>query len=372
MWRSGPDLMAPVPVTVTKTESRSIAPALFGIGTVEARYTYRIGPTTAGRIKRVEVQVGDRVRAGQLLGEMDPVDLDERIFAQAASVKRAEAVLLTAEAQIREMLARRTFAQKQAGRYQKLLENQFVSEEAVEGKYQESQVTEAGLAAARANIEAARQELVRIRSERQGLIQQRANLRLITPVGGLVAMRNADPGTTVVAGQSVVEVIDPSTLWINVRFDQLNGSGLRSGLPVQIVLRSRGGITLRGTVMRVEPKADAVTEETLAKVTFDTLPERLPPIGEMAEITVTLPPLPAATVVPNAGVKRINGRLGVWLIEGDKLRFAPVRLGATDLDGRVQVLEGLKADERVVVYSQRALQARSRIKVVERLTGVSE
>ena len=241
--RSGP--MAPVPVTVTKTESRSIAPALFGIGTVEARYTYRIGPTTAGRIRRVEVQVGDTVRAGQVLGEMDPVDLDERILAQAASVKRAEAALLTAEAQIREMSARRTFAQKQADRYQKMLENQFVSEEAVEGKYQESQVTEAGLAAARANLDAVRQELVRIRSERQGLIQQRSNLRLITPVGGLVALRNADPGTTVVAGQSVVEVIDPSTLWINVRFDQLNGSGLLSYLRFKSCCVPKAGVNCR-------------------------------------------------------------------------------------------------------------------------------
>ena len=75
--RSGP--LAPIPVTVTRVESRSITPALFGIGTVEARYTYKIGPTVAGRVKRVDVQVGDRVRAGQLLGEMDPVDFDDRI-----------------------------------------------------------------------------------------------------------------------------------------------------------------------------------------------------------------------------------------------------------------------------------------------------
>ena len=61
--RSGP--LAPIPVTVVTVESRSIAPVLFGIGTVEARYTYRIGPTVAGRIKRVLVQVGDGVQAGQ-------------------------------------------------------------------------------------------------------------------------------------------------------------------------------------------------------------------------------------------------------------------------------------------------------------------
>jgi len=67
---SGP--LAPVPVTLTTVTEHALAPALFGVGTVEARYTYRIGPTFAGRVSRVEVQVGDRVQAGQLLGEMDP------------------------------------------------------------------------------------------------------------------------------------------------------------------------------------------------------------------------------------------------------------------------------------------------------------
>ena len=157
----------------------------------------------------------------------------------------------------------------------------------------------------------ARQELARIRSDREGLIQQRANLRLIAPVRGLVAARNADPGTTVVAGQSVVEVIDPATLWINVRFDQLRVSGLRAGLPVQIVLRSQDGRGFAGRVLRVEPMADAVTEETLAKVIFDQLPKPLPPVGELAEVTVALPRLPAgAGPAPMPAIQRVNGRLG--------------------------------------------------------------
>jgi HlyD family secretion protein len=366
--RSGP--LTPIPVTVTTAESRSIAPALFGIGTVEARYTYRIGPTVAGRVKQVEVQVGDRVQTGQLLGEMDPVDLDDRIAAQEAALKRAEAGVLAAEAQVWEASARKSYAENQASRYEQLLQARSVSEEMVEGKRQESQVTEAGFATARANLDAARQELARIRSDREGLIRQRANLRLIAPVRGLVAARNADPGTTVVAGQSVVEVIDPATLWINVRFDQLGVSGLRAGLPVHIVLRSQNGSGFAGRVLRVEPMADAVTEETLAKVTFDALPKRLPPVGELVEVTVAMSALPVAPSVPNASVQRVDGRLGVWLIESDKLRFAPVKVGATDLDGRVQILDGIKVGERVVVYSQRALGPRSRVNVVERLEGV--
>jgi len=366
--RSGP--LAPIPVTVTKVEKTSITPALFGIGTVEARYTYRIGPTVAGRIKQVVVQVGERVRQGQLLGEMDPVDLDDRIAAQDAALKRAESVVAAAEAQVLETSARKTFAEKQAIRYEQLLQARSASEEILEARRQELQVTEAGLNAARANLDAAHHELSRIRSDREGLIRQRAILRLIAPVSGLVAARNADPGTTVVAGQSVVEVIDPANIWINVRFDQIRVSGLQAGLPARIVLRSQDGMSFPGRVLRIEPMADSVTEETLAKVTFDGIPKRLPPVGELAEVTVGLSALPETPVVPNASIQRMDGRLGVWSIENDSLRFRPVKVGLTDLSGRVQILDGLTAGEHVVVYSQRALRPRSRVTVVERLPEV--
>jgi hypothetical protein len=137
------------------------------------------------------------------------------------------------------------------------------------------------------------------------------------------------------------------------------------------VLRSRDGAGLSGRVLRVEPLADAVTEELLAKVVFDPRPPALPPIGELAEVTVTLQALPSAPVVPNAAIKRLDGRLGVWVAADGDLRFAPIRVGAQDLDGRVQVTEGLDVGERVVVYTRQALTARSRIKIVERVPGVT-
>lgn len=367
--RSGP--MAPVPVTATVVENRALTPAVFGIGTIEARYTYKIGPTSAGRIKRVDVQVGDTVRAGQLLGEMDPVDFDDRIAAQEAALKRAEAGVLAAEAQVQEVSARQHYAGTQARRYDQLMQAGSSSAEAVEAKNQELQVAEAGFSATRANLEVVRQELARVRADREVLLRQRANLRLVAPMDGLVTLRHADPGTTVVAGQPVVEVIDPASLWINVRFDQLRATGLRAGLPARVVLRSQAGRSLAGKVLRIEPVADAVTEETLAKVVLDELPEPLPPIGELVEVTVALPPLPSGPVVPNASVQRVEGQLGVWRLEGNTLRFAPIQVGAVDLDGRVQVLAGLAPGARVVVYSQRSLGAHSRVKLVERLPGVS-
>jgi RND family efflux transporter MFP subunit len=354
--RSGP--LAPVPVTVVTVEARPIIPSIFGIGTVEARYTYKIGPTVAGRVKRLDVQVGDPVKAGELLGEMDPVDLEERIRAQDAGLKRAEAAL-------REAVARQSFAQTQARRYEQLFATRSTSEELLITKRQEQQIADAALSGAR-------QELARLSSERDALIAQKKNLRLVAPVDGLVVVRDADPGTTVIAGQAVVEVIDPKSLWINARFDQINASGLAQGLPARIALRSRTGAALEGRVLRTEPVADAVTEETLAKVLFASPPDPLPPIGEIAEVTIALPALATAPVIPNAAIRREAGKTGVWKIVDGDAQFVTVRLGAADLDGHVQVLEGVEEGERVVVYSERALTRQSRIHIASRIPGVSQ
>lgn len=353
--RSGP--LAPVAVTATTVEERAIAPALAGIGTVQARYTYRIGPTYAGRVRRIDVQVGDQVRAGQVLGEMDPVDLDERIAAQEAAIRSAAAAVRQAE-------ARQAFASAQAGRYERLLDDRLVSEDSVDAKRQERSVATAAVAAASADTG-------RMRAELEALRAQRGNLRLVAPVAGLVASRDADPGTTVVAGQAVVELIDPTQLWVDTRFDQIGATGLAPGLPARIVLRSRPGDAMEGRVLRTEPMADPVTEESLAKVAFATPPVPLPPVGELAEVTVQLPALPPAPTLPNAAIRVVDGQRGAWKLVDGRLEFAPLLLGRGDLAGRVQVVEGLAVGDRVVVYSETALTARSRIRVTDRLPGTT-
>jgi RND family efflux transporter MFP subunit len=365
--RTGP--LAPVPVTVAAVETRAIEPALHGIGTVEARYTHRVGPTSAGRVLSVAVDVGDRVRAGQLLAEIDPVDLEARLAAQQAALARAEANVRAAEALVADAKARAAHATSQARRYEALAREGAASVEAFDTKRQEQLVGDAAVTAAAAGLDAARKELARSRAELDALARQRSNLRLVAPVDGLVTVRSADPGSTAVAGQPVVELIDPATVWINVRFDQLRASGLRAGLPARIALRSRSGDPIAGRVLRVEPLADAVTEELLAKVSFEALPHPLPAVGELAEVTVALPLSPPAPVVASASVTRVDGRLGVWALDGGELRFTPVKAGASDLEGRVQVVEGLRGGEHVVVYSQRALRSHSRVAVVERLPG---
>jgi RND family efflux transporter MFP subunit len=364
---SGP--LAPVPVTLATVAHDTLSPTLFGIGIVEARRTHRIGPTIAGRLLRIEVETGDSVSAGQVLGEMAPVDLENRTAAMEAAIARGEAGVRTVEAEIREVTARRTFARTQIERYEQLLEVGAVSREAVDAKRQEFDVAEAAGAGSRAALAASRQEVARLRAERDALLHQRDHLRLVAPVAGIVSRRLVDPGSTAVAGQAVIEIIEPGSVWLHVRFDQQRGAGLRDGLPARVVLHTRENEPIEGRVARVEPHADPVTEELLAKIEFDRVPEAAPSLGELAEVTVALDALPARPVVPRAAIQRYDGEIGVWTVEAGRLGWTPIRTGVSDLEGNVQILDGLSGGEQIVVYSHRPLTASTRIQVVDRIPG---
>lgn len=366
VMRSGP--LAPTRVTVTQATVGSLSPSLFGIGTVEARRAYLIGPTAAGRVSKVLVDVGDTVAAGQLLAEMDPVDLDERATALEASVARASSVVAAAQAQRQDAQARSELAAITARRHVELGAQKFISAEAVQAKQQEQLSAAAAVAAADANLAAARQDTQRLAAERAGLQQQRDNMRLLAPAAGVVISRDAEAGSTVVAGQAVLRLIEPASLWIRMRLDQGRSSGLIAGLPASIVLRSNPSARLSGKVARVEATSDSITEERVALVSLDTLPKDLS-TGELAEVTLTLPATVPAVLLPNPAIQRQADQVGVWQLDGGHPTFTPVRIGQTSLDGQVQVLEGLKAGDEVVVYSEKAITASSRIKIVDRLAG---
>jgi HlyD family secretion protein len=366
MRNTGP--LAPVQVQASTVDEASLTPTLFGIGTVEAQRSYLIGPTTAARVLRVLVDVGDRVKTGQVLADMDPVDLDQRIRSTDAAILRAGSTITATRAQAADAQARRELAAGNARRNADLARQGFISAGAMDSRNQELASAEAGLRSTQANLAAAGHELERLKADRAGLLQQRNNIRLRASQDGIVLARDAEPGSTVVAGQAVLRLIDPQSLWVKARFDQGRSAGLAVGLRAEVVLRSNPASALHGRVARVDLQADSVTEERLAMIALDQLPEGTA-IGELAEVTLTLAPTARSLVIPNAAIRRVNGQLGAWALQDGKLKFAPLRLGSTGQDGRVQVLEGLARGDRIVVYSARSLDADTRIQVVETLTA---
>ena len=365
--RTGP--LAPTKVQVTQVQKGSVSPTIFGIGQVEAQRSWMVGPTVAGRVLSVKVDVGQTVQPGQALAEMDPVDLDQRLAALDASLARAQSAQQAAGAQVNDAQARRALAAANLKRNQDLANQNFISAGALEARTQEVASASAGVAAAQANLGGSAQDITRLRAERAALAQQRGNLKLVAPAAAVVTVREAEAGTTVVAGQAVLRLIDPATLWVKLRVDQGRSAGLAPGLAARIALRSRPGELLAGKVARVEALADSVTEERLAMVAFDALPAGVS-VGEMAEVTLQLPATAESLLLPNAAVVQHEGKTGVWRLKDGTLEFAPVTLGVQGLDGTVQVITGLNEGDTVVLYSQTALKPGARIAVVEQLVPV--
>ncbi len=376
--RTGP--LAPVKVQVVTLKRGKVQQDIFGIGQVEARRAWTLGPTTAGRVLDVRVDVGDVVEAGQVLAAMDAVDLRERLQAIDATLARARSAREASRSQVLDMQARQKVAAANLKRNEELASQQFISAGALDARAQELSSANASVQTAQANLSGSEQELLRLQAERAALLQQQDKLQLLAPAKAIVASREAEAGSTVVAGQPVLRLIDPASLWVRLRVDQGRSEGLSEGLPAEVRLRSRPGQALQGKVQRVEPVADSVTEERLAMVAFSQVLEDIS-VGEMAEVTLSLPESAEGWVLPNAALQQRGGEQGVWRLGGaddnqgakdnSTLSFVPVRVTAQSLNGElvVEPKEDARLNEgdRVVRYSQKALTPEARITVVEQL-----
>lgn len=354
-------------VTLAKTERGDLEAKIFGIGTIEAQRSYLIGPTQSSRVLRVLVDQGDSVKAGQLLAELDPVDLDQRLASARAAGERAASGALAAAAQLAEAQSRSALALASAARYAELRQKNFVSGEAADAKQHEANAAKAALAAAQAALDAARRDQSRFAADLAGVAKQRAQSRLTSPVDAVVSTREAEPGSTVVAGQAVLRLIDAKSLWLRARIDQGRAQGVQPGQAAAIVLRSRPNETYAGKVVRIEVGSDSVTEERLVDIAFDQAPERLSP-GELAEVSIALPALRKVLHIPSAALHRWQQQSGVWLLVEQRASFKPLRIGAQTLEGRTQVLEGLAEGDEVVHFSATELRGGEQLRSVASLS----
>ena len=358
--------LAPVKITTVRVEKKTLTHSIFGIGVLEAQQTWLLGPLSAGRVLQVDAKVGQQVKAGQLLAEMDPLDLDQRLASQEAALAKAVSYLDNAQAQHEDAQSRQSVATLNLARQKELARQNFISQGALEIREQELISTHAALKITKANLASAAQDIQKIQADKQAALLQRNSMRLVAPADAVVISRDAEAGSTVVAGQAVLRLAQPTSLWVKMRVDQGRSQGLAIGLPAQIVLRSNPHQTLNGKVVRVEWQSDAVTEERIAQVAFDQLPPNLS-MGEMAEVTLSLKPSTPALSVPQASVQQYQGRTGVWKVDGKQLTFCDVIWGAYSHDGWVEVVSGLKQGDEVLVYSEKTIKANTRFQIVDAL-----
>jgi HlyD family secretion protein len=360
--------LASVKVTAEKSQLTDLSPEVFGIGIVEARHTYAVSTVIPGRITRMTVDQGSIVKTAQIVAEIDPVDLDEKLAGSRLMTERFANTVKMAEAQLIEAQSRSKNASSTYARFADLSTRGFVSQEMLDARLHEKTAAGAVLDAATANLAAVRRELEKSRADAQGMGKLRNQTHLSSPVNGIVIARLAEIGTILVPGQTALQIIDPTDLWIRARFDQKLAGLLQVGQQACIVLRSSPKMPLTGRIARIDMISDSVTEERIVNVTFSSSGTPVS-LGEQAEVTVRLPVISQARSVAAAAVKRIELQSGVWLLQNERARFRKVETGITTLDGRTQIIEGLTDQDEVIVHSQQALQDGLKVKVVTALPG---
>jgi RND family efflux transporter MFP subunit len=349
--RVGP--WAPPVLTVVVPQRQQLEPSLVGIGRVEARRRHQLSSVVAARLVMLTVDNGDRVQAGQQLGLLDPVDLPERLKGARSALQGSELEARAAEARSQEDRDTMAYVRSNAARIERLAGQGAVSDDTLLERRQALAKAKAGVANSVALAAAARQRQKQASAALAALQAQQQTLRLVAPAGGIVTRRLVDPGSTVVPGEPVLEIADPSQFWIDVRFDQRQSSGLAVEQPVSVEFRRLQGRHLAGVLERIEPTADSLTEELGAKVRLQ--PQALaaaglsPSLGELVEVRVALPASRNALVIPSQSLRRRGAELGVWLAARNRLVFAPLQLGRQDGSGRVEVLAGLQPGARVLL-----------------------
>jgi HlyD family secretion protein len=363
----------PPAVTVATVTTRDIAPAMQGVGTVEAKVVVNVSSKVTGRVVSVAVDQGDTISAGQVLARLDAAQY-------AADVDRGEANVRTAEAQLRDLLAgprpqeldqmrarlasataTRTLAEHDYDRAQQLFKRGLISEQDMDRSRQIYDVATAaerdvrhGLDlllenwARKDQIDAARAQL---QAAQSALTLARANLAeavIASPLDGYVVSRELEPGGVVNPGIAIFKISDPRTAWATVYVDARDTAGLVVGDRADITFRSLPGRAFPGRVARIQREGDRVTEQLAVDIAFIEHPSRLI-LGEQVEVSIRPPARRAVTAVPLAAVVRRPDGSGALVIENGRVHFTAARLGVVDPAGWVEVLGGLRAGAEVVL-----------------------
>jgi RND family efflux transporter MFP subunit len=299
-------------------------------GVVEAVRRADLAAQTAGRVAAMQVDVNDRVKAGDVLLRITAVE-------QRAAAETARAQLRAAEAAAAE-------AEQTYKRYAALAGGQFVS------KLQLDQARAARDAAVAAR-DAGRAQLAQA-------AQQAAYTVVRAPFAGIVAARDVEPGETVAPGQPLVSVYAPRELRIEVAVPQTRAEAIRRDPRARVLLP--GGREVAPAEVVVFPAADAASHSVNVRV---RLPDLDPPPapGTTAKVVFDAdahggPAIGAPLRIPASAVAQRGELSAVYVKQGDRLLLRQLRLGARVGD-QVEVISGLKAGDAVASDPVAAMQA---------------
>jgi HlyD family secretion protein len=345
----------PIDVQVSQPE-HDVLVQVFGLGTVEARVTSKIGFKVSGVLVELRADVGDRVAKGAVLARLDDREQSARLARAKAASEQAEANLQRATASVQKAQANYANAKTINERRQKLVQSATTSIESAETAKTTQDAALADVNLATSDVAVARAAIGDAKAQQQ---QEAATLdfhALAAPYDAMVTARQKELGSALGAGEPVFTLIDPNSVWVLAFIDESKAGEIQVGEPADVVLRSHPGQRLRGKVARIEPESDRVNEERRVEIVYEKLPDTFY-LGEQAEVYITTVRLPQALLVPEAAIVGLAKNRGtVWTVEDGHLQQHEVMLGHRLLDGRYEIVGGLPDKAQVVVQLRSGLR----------------
>ncbi|MCC5795499.1 MAG: efflux RND transporter periplasmic adaptor subunit [Chromatiales bacterium] len=310
--------MRAVRVTTMAAEATRIEETEWAVGVIESRRSPRIAAEVAGQVRRLHVDEGQRVRAGQLLAEIDDAQYRYERTAQQAEVGRLEAQIRNRELDL--------------GRARRLVDERLVAAEQVDGLEAELDALREQLRGAEARVADSERRLARTRVQ--------------SPVDAEVAARLIDEGDFVSTGTVAFDLVDVDNLRIRLPFPEYLATELRAGLPVRLTSAAAGEAEVEATITEVRPGIDPASRSLVVIVDFANPGGWRPGASVRAEVVLSV--REQAVTVPQVAVVRRPAGEVVYVVNEGRAEERLVRRGLRS--GRmVEILEGLSPGDTVIV-----------------------
>lgn len=332
---------APAPEEIRAVRTVVVAPGKTDAqntyaGEVRPRYESNLGFRVAGKIEARAVNVGDRVRKGALLMQLDPKDLALNESASRATVMAQEAQFAVEKADFE--------------RFSKLADTGFISRAEFDRQKTRYEAAQAQLESVRAQA--------RVSGNQTGYAELRAD------ADGTITSIDGEIGQVVAAGQVVVRLARSGTLEVAANVPEQLVSTLKVGQPVEVMLWSGGGAATPGRIRELAQSADPATRTYALRVTVDTPPKTMQ-IGMTASVRIVDDSQPALIHLPLSAYVENAGAQGVWVFDeaSGAVSFRPVTLIGFQRNEAL-IGEGLKPGERVVTAGAALLRPGQKVKLL--------
>ena len=321
-------------------------------GTARALEQTKIYPRTTGYVRKWNVDIGDKVKAGQVLVEIDAPDLD-------AQLSQARAQLAQAQAAVNQVVAQSKYSRSNTQRYSSLADQKLVSQSQVEQTQAQASTDEASVAAAQSNV-SAQQANVRRLVETQGF------LKVVAPFAGTVTSRSIERGDLVSETKSTelytIAATDPVRVFVEV--PQTVVASVNPGSPATITVREYPGRKFEGKITRSAGALDPELHTMTTEVRVPNPDGALKP-GMYVQAALSFPAPHRVVEIPSTALYSDSQGLRVAVVDAQhKLHYVPIAI-ERDTGATLQVATGLTGDERLIKIAVPGLAEGDAVEVAE-------